>query len=334
MENIAIVGGGSWGCALARILGDNGHNVIIYDRDENSVDEINNYHTNSSKLKDGVLPESVVATTNIKEAIDKSEIVVLVVPTAVIRSVLKNINDVLDKKIIFVNASKGIEPDTYKRVSEIVYEEINDDYIEGFVALTGPSHAEEVVEKKLTCVASASNNHELAVKIQNVFSNKTYFRVYAVTDLIGAELGGSLKNVYAMVSGMAAGLGFGVNAQAALIARSLAEMNRLAEALGAKHDTLFGLTGVGDLIVTCTSPLSRNYQAGYMIGNGDNLEEALSKISMVVEGARTCISAYQVSKELNIYTPIIDALYNVIYLKKNPREAALNFMKAELKDED
>ena len=333
MENITVVGAGSWGCALARILGDNGNNVLLYDKDKKAIDEINTYHTNKEKLKEGILPDTVSATTSLNEAL-KNKYILLVVPTAVIRNVLKEMKPLINEPKIFINASKGIEPDTHKRISQIVYEEIDNKYIEGFVALTGPSHAEEVVMQNLTLVAAASDNKEIAKQVQVMFSNKSYFRVYTVNDLIGAELGGSLKNIYALASGISEGLGFGVNARAALITRGLAEMKRLAVAMGAKESTLYGLTGIGDLIVTCTSKLSRNYQAGVMIGSGDNLEEALSKMTMVVEGARTCVSAYQASKELNIYTPIIDAVYSVLYEHQNPKFAIGKMMANALKDED
>ena len=334
MKNITIIGAGSWGCALSRILGDNGHNVLLYDIDEEAVKEINEFHTNSKKLFTSKLPNNVTATTCLKEAIQRNDYILLVVPTAVVRSVLKQINEVIDSKKVFINASKGIEPDTFKRVSEIVYEEIKQEYLEGFVVLTGPSHAEEVVNQKLTVVAAASDNVELAKDVQVMFSNKEYFRVYTCDDLIGAELGGSLKNIYALAAGIIEGLGYGVNAKAAIIARALVEMKRLSKALGANEETLNGLTGVGDLVVTCTSNLSRNYQAGYMIGTGDNLDEALSKMTMVVEGARTCISAYQAAKKFNIYTPIIDSIYDVIYNHQKPKDVIYNLMATSLKNEN
>lgn len=334
MKNITIIGAGSWGCALSRILGDNGHNVLLYDIDEEAVKEINEFHTNSKKLFTSKLPNNVTATTCLKEAIQRNDYILLVVPTAVVRNVLKQINEVIDSKKVFINASKGIEPDTFKRVSEIVYEEIKQEYLEGFVVLTGPSHAEEVVNQKLTVVAAASDNIKLAKEVQVMFSNKEYFRVYTCDDLIGAELGGSLKNIYALASGIIEGLGYGVNAKAAIISRALVEMKRLSKALGANEETLNGLTGVGDLVVTCTSNLSRNYQAGYMIGTGDNLDEALSKMTMVVEGARTCISAYQAAKKFNIYTPIIDAIYDVIYNHQKPKDVIYNLMATSLKNEN
>lgn len=334
MSNITIIGAGSWGCALARILADNKYDVLMYDIDEKAVKEINENHTNNNKLFNAVLPNNVKATTCLEEAINFSNYVVLVVPTAVVRNVLKKINCLLNSPKVFINASKGIEPESFKRVSEIVKEEINEKYYKGFVAITGPSHAEEVVAQKLTIVGAASDDIELAKEIQVMFSNQQYFRVYTVNDLIGAELGGALKNIYAIASGIVDGIGYGVNAKAAVISRALVEMKRLAKVLGAKEDTLNGLTGVGDLIVTCTSNLSRNYQAGYMIATGKNLEETLANMSMVVEGARTCISAYQAAKKYNVYTPLIDGVYEIIYNHKKPLDILSEYMSTNLKDEN
>ena len=332
-NKITVMGAGSWGCALARILGDNGHDVLIYDIDKESINEINQFHTNKAKLKDGFLPNSVSATNDLKEAVNYSETILLVIPTKVVRNVLKQMNDLIISPKLFINASKGIEPETYKRVSEIVYEVIDNNNILGFVALTGPSHAEEVIVQNLTMVAAASDNEEHAKFVQALFSNNTYFRVYRVSDLVGAELGGSLKNVYAIAAGLCDGMGYGVNAKAALVTRGLAEMKRLAMAMGAKEETLNGLTGVGDLIVTCTSNLSRNYQAGMKIAQGIDLYQTLESIPMVVEGARTCVSAYYAARKYNIDTPIIDAIYNVIYNQKDPKNEIKNIMSRGLKEE-
>jgi len=330
---ISIIGAGSWGTALARIISDNHYEVLIYDIDQNTVDEINTYHTNKDKLPNGKLNDSVKATSSIKEAVDFGDIILLVVPTKVIRSVLKEINEVITDKKIFVNASKGIEPITFKRVSEITYEEIQDEYIEGFVALTGPSHAEEVILQKLTLVTAASEDLKYSKIIQKIFSNQQYFRVYALDDLIGAELGGSLKNIIALASGMLDGLGYGDNAKAALVTRGLVEMQKLALSLGAKEYTLFGLTGLGDLVVTCFSPHSRNFQAGRKMALGKDLKKTLSEMNMVVEGARSCKAAYEASKKNNIETPIIDAVYDVIYNQNEPLKVINQLMSRSLKEE-
>jgi glycerol-3-phosphate dehydrogenase (NAD(P)+) len=333
MEKIVIIGAGSWGSGLARIIGDNGYEIMMYDVNQEQVDEINQFHTNRAKLPVGNLNTTVKATTNLNDAINFGEIIVLVVPTAVIRSVLKQINQVIKQPKIFVNASKGLEPNTFKRVSEIVDEEIKANYLQGFVALTGPSHAEEVILQMLTLVTASSKNLEHAELIQRIFSNQTYFRVYTINDLIGAELCGSLKNVIAIASGIVTGLGYGDNTKAALITRGLVEIKRIATFLGADEKTIYGLAGLGDLVVTCMSEHSRNYQAGYKIGNGKNLEQTLSEMTMVVEGARTAIAAHQIIAKYEIYAPIIEAVYEIIYLKQDPRERILRLMQNSLKPE-
>lgn len=330
---ISIIGAGSWGTALANLLVKNNHQVLLYDVDEKVIAEINNNHTNESKIKNVKLELEVKATTNLKEVLDFSNIVILSVPTKVVRRVLNEIKNNLTEKKVFVNTSKGIEPDTGLRVSEIVYEILTDKLVESFVVLTGPSHAEEVVLGLPTVVTAASNNLSAAKLIQNVFSNDFSFRVYTISDLIGAELGGALKNIYAIASGMLTGLEYGDNARAALITRALVEMERLAVAMGANFKTLSGLVGVGDLIVTTTSYHSRNFQAGLSLAQGNDLQEAVSSIPMVVEGARTTLSAYQMARKLNIETPIIDAVYAILYEEKNVKETIQKLMKRSLKEE-
>ena len=333
MEKVSIIGAGSWGSALARILGDNHYQVLLYDTDKNTVDEINHFHTNLSKLPVGMLPLKVKATTSIKEVIDFSDIIVLSVPTKVLRSVLNLINEIIDKPKLFVNTSKGLEPDTYLRVSEVLNTTINNHYIKGFVALTGPSHAEEVIRQLPTTICSVSTNKEDAKLIQKIFNNSTYFRVYTGSDLVGSELCSAIKNVYAIASGMLEGCGYGDNARAGLISRALVEMKRIVVAMGGKEDTIYGLTGVGDLVVTTTSHHSRNFQAGVKLAKGSNLAETIASMSMLVEGARTAEAVYEVSKKLNLSTPIIDAVYNVIYRKQSVKKAVAELMNRSLKDE-
>ncbi len=333
MSKLTILGAGSWGSALARILGDNGNEVMLFDVDQNVIDEINNFHTNHSKLPNGVLPLTVKATTSIEKAIKYANIIIISVPTKVVRDVLKNVNNFIDTKKLFVNTSKGLEPNTFARVSEIVYNEVDTNYIEGFVALTGPSHAEEVIDELLTIVCAVSEVKDHAVLIQKIFSNNEYFRVYTSSDLLGSELCGALKNVYAIASGMLAGLGYGDNAKAGLISRALVEMKRFVLAIGAKEDTVYGLTGLGDLVVTTMSKHSRNYQAGIKLATGSNLEETISSMTMVVEGAKTALAAYKKSKEFEIETPIIDAVYKVIYEQYDVKLAVSELMSRTLKDE-
>ena len=330
---VTVIGGGSWGSALSRILGDNGHDVVIYDRTPDIVNEINEYHTNKSKLPVGTLPLNVSATINLEESLIDSKVIVLAVPTKVIRSVLQAMNKCLTHKCMFVNASKGLEPDTFLRVSEIVYQEINKEFIEEFVALTGPSHAEEVINQLLTTICAVSNSKNAAKLVQSLFNNSKYFRVYTSYDLVGSELCGALKNIYAIASGMLTGIGLGDNAKAGLISRALVEMRRFVISFGANEETIYGLTGLGDLVVTTTSIHSRNFQAGYRLATGKNLEETISSMTMVVEGARIVIAAYQYARVKKLNTPIIDAVYDVLYNRKSVKTAINQLMKRSLKDE-
>lgn len=330
---VSIIGAGSWGSALSRILGDNQHDVMLYDVDETTVKEINEQHTNIKKLPIGKLPDKVKATTDIEKAINFSDIIVLSVPTKVLRKVLENIKKVLKTPKLFVNTSKGLEPNTFLRVSEIVYQELEKNLIKGFVALTGPSHGEEVIRQMLTAICSVSTNRENAILVQNLFNNKTYFRVYTGSDLVGAELCGAIKNVYAIASGMLEGLGAGDNAKAALISRALVEMKRIVLLLGGKEETIYGLTGVGDLVVTTTSHHSRNFQAGMKLASGKNLEETITSMSMVVEGARTAEALHELGIKFNLEIPIVDAVYNVIYNKASVKETISELMARSLKDE-
>lgn len=333
MERIAIAGGGSWGSALANLLVDNHHDVLIYDLDQSLVDEINQKHTNQSKLGDVLLNKEVKASTDLSEIVDFSDIIVLAVPTSVTRIVLSQMKTIIKSKKLFVNVAKGLEKNTNDRVSQIVYDEIPENLIKGFVSLTGPSHAEEVIVKKLTSIVAASESIEDAIRIQHLFSNDQYFRVYTSTDLIGAEMGGSLKNIYALASGILDGLGYGINGKSAMITRGLIEMKRMTLALGGLEETLNGLVGIGDLIVTCMSRYSRNYSAGLLIGSGDDLKTSLSKMTMVVEGVKTCYTAYHLAKELSIETPIINAVYDILFNEIEPEKVIKKLMSRELKSE-
>jgi len=332
MSKLTVIGGGSWGVALSQLLIDNGHDVIIYDNNEQVVDSINNEHR--ALVLDGViLPSTLKATLNLGRAVNYGDYIVIAVPTKVIRETLKNIDSHLKTEKIFINGSKGIEPGTFKRVSQIVKEEISSNLFGGFVAISGPAHAEEVVKRMVTSVVSASDNAKICKDVQNIFSNKEYFRVYTSMDIIGVEMGASLKNIIALASGILAGLGYGDNARSALITRGLVEIVRLSVAVGADERTLLGLAGVGDLIVTCTSKHSRNFQAGYKIGSGSNLEETLDSMTMVVEGARSCIAAYELAKEFDIEIPLIESTYKIIYNRQSPIKSIGELMGRDLKAE-
>jgi len=329
--NVTIVGGGSWGLALSKVLADNNHDVLVYDINEKIVDKINTLHV-CIQLNE-YIPESVKATTNIQEAMEFSNVLLFVVPTKVLRIAINGALPYIKNPKLFINAAKGIEPETFKRISKIFEEMIPKDYFKGFVALSGPSHAEEVIKGMTTLLTSASNDESHAKTVQSLFHNNDYFRVYSSHDLIGTELGGSIKNIFALATGIVRGQGLGDNAVAALMTRGLVEMERLYQYFGASKDSLMGLAGIGDLIVTCTSPHSRNFQAGFKIGKGKDLNETLDSMTMVVEGIRTAEAAYQLSQKENLDTPIIDAIYDVVFNRIEPKEVFARLLARDSKSE-
>jgi glycerol-3-phosphate dehydrogenase (NAD(P)+) len=329
--NITVIGGGSWGLALSNVLSDNNHNVLVYDVSEKIVNKVNTLHL--CQQLDELINENIKATINIEEAINHSDVLLFVVPTKVLRNAISSIIPHLKTSKLFINASKGIEPDTFLRVSEIFEEMIPSAFLKGFVALSGPSHAEEVIKKMTTVVTSTSLNEIHAKYVQQLFHNNEYFRVYSSTDLKGVELGGALKNVFALASGLIAGKGLGDNARAALITRGLVEMKKFYESYGASTNSLYGLTGVGDLIVTCTSIHSRNYQAGYKIGHGKDLNETLDSMTMVVEGIRTCDAAFKYAEKHDLDLPIITAIHNVLFDRLDPNIALKTLFERSQKSE-
>ncbi|CCV64306.1 Glycerol-3-phosphate dehydrogenase [Alteracholeplasma palmae J233] len=327
--NLSVIGGGSWGSTLAQVLTDNGHSVLVYDINPVYVDKINHqkHPFFDEPLKD------IKATNNLKEALEFSDLILLSVPTKAMRDVLKEINSLINSKKSFVNVSKGIEPETLKRVSEIVKEEINPENLENYAVLTGPSHAEEVILRKLTLLTSASDNPEFAKQIQCIFSNDTYLRVYTSSDLIGCEVGGAVKNAIAVVSGILSGHGLGENARAALITRGILEIIRVVKVMGGKTETAFGLTGIGDLIVTASSENSRNFTAGKKIGSGINASKAVEESVQTVEGIRTIQAMHLLSIEKNIELPIIDIAYDVIFNNLSVEQAVAHLLTRDLKEE-
>lgn len=339
MEKISVFGAGSWGTALSYVLAQNGHDVLLWTHRAEQAEEINQ-HTNNRYLKNIQLPENLKATSDLKAAVAHSSTFVIAVPTKAVREVCTAITGELDKKILFVHVSKGIEPDSLKRISEMIREEVPAQWLEDVVVLSGPSHAEEVVLEQPTTVTAACENTAAAEKVQDLFMNQ-YFRVYTNTDVIGVEIGGALKNIIALAVGITDGLGFGDNAKAALMTRGLAEIARLGVKMGATPLTFSGLTGVGDLIVTCTSPHSRNWRAGNMLGKGKTIDQVLEEMGMVVEGIRTTKAAHQLSAAYNVPMPITDALYAVLFegvstkdavellmgrMKKNEMEDLINLL--------
>ncbi len=313
---ITVIGGGSWGLALSKVLSDNNHDVLVYDINSKIVDKINDLHICLQLNED--IPKNIVATTSMIDAVNFSDILLFVVPTKVLRIAIGESLKYMKNPKLIINAAKGIEPETFLRISEIFSEMIPANLLKGFVSLSGPSHAEEVIKGLTTVVTASSENEADAIKVQDLFHNTEFFRVYTSTDLKGAELGGALKNIFALASGLIMGKGLGDNARAALITRGLVEMSRFYEMYGADPKSLMGLSGIGDLVVTCTSPHSRNFQAGFKIGNGKDLEETLNSMTMVVEGIRTCKAAYKYAQSKNLEMPIISAIYEVLFNKMDP----------------
>jgi len=328
--NISIIGGGAWGTTLAQLLADNGNNVLIRDINNDFINKINNEHKHP--FFDLEIPKAISATNDLKKACDFSDILVLCVPTKVMRMVLREINQTISSKKLFVNVSKGIEPETSYRVSQIVEEEIKNN-LRGYVVLSGPSHAEEVILRKLTALTAASTNLDLAIEVQNIFSNDKYLRVYSSDDVIGVETGGAMKNAIAIVSGVASGMGLGENARAFLISRGIKEIVAIVQALGGNLETAYGLSGVGDLIVTASSMNSRNFQCGLKIGQGMSVEEAVGSSAQTVEGVRAIEAGYEIGKKYKLDLPIIDVAYEVVHGKVGAKEALQNLLSRDLKTE-
>ncbi|MBI5975352.1 NAD(P)H-dependent glycerol-3-phosphate dehydrogenase [Staphylococcus canis] len=332
MTNVTVFGTGSFGTALANVLADNGHNTLMWGKTIKTVNEINDKHTNQAYLPKAILNQNIKATDQLEIAVNHADIYIIALPTKAIRSVVPKIDTLLTSKKYFIHVAKGIENETYKRISEILSDCISSEHNAGIGVLSGPSHAEEVVLKQPTTVAAASSNKILRQMIQDLFMTD-YLRVYTNEDLVGVELGGALKNIIAIASGVLVGLGYGDNAKAALITRGLAEISRLGVKMGADPLTFQGLGGIGDLIVTCTSTHSRNFSLGYKLGRGQTLQEILDEMNMVAEGVNTTQSVYHLAKELGVEMPITESLYRVLFEEKSVKEEVKNLMERNKKAE-
>ncbi|NRB72980.1 MAG: NAD(P)-dependent glycerol-3-phosphate dehydrogenase [Verrucomicrobiales bacterium] len=317
IENAAVLGAGSWGTALAIALADRKLNVVLYGNDEEVRDEINTSHSNKRYLPDVELPENIIGSTDINETA-RCEVILLVVPSQVARIVLKQLAEAQpSKETIIVSCTKGLDPET----GELMHELIHDFFPDNPVAvLSGPSHAEEVASRMATLATIGSEDPEVASRVQEVFT-LPWFRTYTSNDVVGIELGSVVKNIFAIAAGAADGLGLGDNAKAALVTRGLAEMTRLGVAVGGKEETFRGLSGIGDLIVTCYSVHSRNNRVGRMLGSGMTLEEAIAEMDQVAEGVPNAKNAHELSRKLGVRTPIIDQAYAVIHENKPPGQA-------------
>ena len=328
---IAVLGDGAWGSALACLLNENGHSVSIWGPFPDYMDEMRKSRANPRFFPEIRFKESLRLVSDIGEAVDGAELLLLALPSQYIRGLLEKIVPFFNPdKHILLNVAKGIENDTLKRVDEIVEEVVGE---ANYAVLSGPSHAEEVYRKVPTAVAVASKNISVGEEVQKAFINN-YFRVYYTADIIGVELGGALKNVLAIAAGVVDGMKLGDNAKAALLTRGIAEISRFGKTFGGLPETFSGLSGLGDLIVTCYSGYSRNRFVGEKLGKGMKLKEILSELGMVVaEGVKTTKSAYEAAKRNNIETPIINELYAGLYLGKDPREIIRDLMSRDPKPE-
>lgn len=328
-KEIAVVGAGGWGTALAMVLSNNFEKVILWTRNKKQADEINNNHTNLKYLPSALLPKNIVATTN-PESISHIEVYINAVPTQYIRNYYRDYKIDLDNKYI-INSSKGVENNSNKTISGI-FEEVYGVNPDRFAVITGPSHAEEVCLKVPTTVVVASESKNYTKFVQSIFGTD-YFRVYTSEDVIGCEIGGSLKNVIAIAAGIIDGMGLGDNTKAALLTRGLAEIARLGEAMGADHQTFSGLSGLGDLFVTCDSKHSRNRSFGERIGKGENADEIIANSTMIAEGVYTSKSTYELSEKYQIEMPITEQVYKTIFENKNPQAAITELMNRDSKNE-
>ncbi len=329
MANLGILGAGSWGIALATVLADNGHQVKVWSIIEEEVEMLQTKHEHESKLPGVKLSEHITYTTKINEAIEGKEMVVFAVPSAFIRSTAKSAAPFVKEGQLLVNVAKGIEEATLMPMVDVIEEEIKGAVV---AVLSGPSHAEEVGRGLPTTVVAGAKEKEVAERIQSYFMNQV-FRVYTSPDVLGIELGGSLKNVIALAAGMADGMGYGDNTKAALITRGISEITRLGLKMGAKRETLGGLSGIGDLIVTCASVHSRNRKAGMLIGQGKTYQEAMDEVQMVVEGVYSAKAALALGKKYDVLLPITEEVNHVLFDNISAKEAVNNLMMREKKME-
>ncbi len=330
MQTIGIIGSGSWGTALAQVFSEKCDTVKLWGRDKNLIESINKERINFKYLPEIILNENIKGTTDLEEIFLTSDIIVIAIPTQVIRETLKDIKLNLKNKII-ISASKGIEIDSLKLVSDILKEVLSIDEKKSFV-LSGPSFAKEVAQKLPTAITLAGNI-ELGKILQRLLTT-TYFRIYTSDDIKGAEIGGAVKNVIAIATGVSDGLGFGNNARASLITRGLYEMTKLAKVYGGKSETLYGLAGLGDLVLTATGNLSRNRKFGYLIGKGLSINKALEEVNQVVEGVKTVKAIKKLIDIYNLELPISEMVYRVVYENLPINEAVKSLMTRELKSEN
>jgi len=330
---ITVIGAGSWGTALAMVLHENHHQVTLWTIEQETIDDVRDKQENSRYLPGVKLPPEITFTKDLDEALQNTELILNAIPSQVTRKVVPLVSEKLKSSdAIWVTVSKGIENKTYMRISEVIHQvgNIPNDRI---AVLSGPSHAEEVSRRVPTAIVAASTKLETARFVQQVFMTP-FLRIYASDDIVGVELGGALKNIIALAAGICDGAGFGDNTKAALMTRGLVEMNRMGVALGAQPNTFAGLSGMGDLIVTCMSRHSRNRHVGEEIGKGRKLQDILNEMVMVAEGVQTTVSAYELAKIKQVEMPITEQIYLTLFEGKSPHQAMLDLMTRRSKEED
>lgn len=329
---VTVLGAGSWGTTLALVLNQNNHIVTCWSFDKKDVESIKKIKENKKFLPGITIPDTINITNDLEASVGNAEVIIVAIPSHAVRSVVQNLDLSSKSDLIWVNVAKGIENETLLRISQVI-EEVGSVSPENIAVLFGPSHAEEVSRGIPTAIVSASKSQETATLVQHLFMT-SYFRVYANLDIVGVELGGALKNIIAVAAGICDGAGFGDNTKAALMTRGLVEINRLGIQMGAKPDTFAGLSGMGDLIVTCTSKHSRNRYVGEQIGKGRSLQDILNEMVMVAEGIKTTASAYELSKKERVEMPITEQVYRTLFEGKPPAEAMKELMTRASKIED
>lgn len=332
MNNYSIVGAGGWGTALSLVIARKGYPVKLWVRSKSSYEQIKEERENKKYLPGIYLPESIQVCNDLQETVENSRLVVVVVPSHAVRKVVSDFKRYINQKTIVATAAKGIETDTFLRMSQVLQEELGPEFYSKIAVLSGPNHAEEVGRGVPSATVAASQKRETAEFIQDVFMSSS-FRVYTNPDVVGVELAGALKNVIALGCGISDGLNFGDNTKAALMTRGLVEITRLGISLGAEPLTFAGLAGVGDLIATCTSKHSRNRKAGILLGKGKTYKDILESMDMVVEGFKTTQAAFKLANKQEVDMPITREVFEVVFNAKNPRMAVIDLMTRGKKNE-
>ncbi|MGL5125765.1 MAG: NAD(P)H-dependent glycerol-3-phosphate dehydrogenase [Fusobacteriaceae bacterium] len=331
MKKIVVIGSGSWGTALGLILAKNGHEVTMWEWNLEQAQNLRNDRENKKYLPGMKFPENIKIESNVEKVLENAKMVVFSVPSQVLREVVKKFSGQIKEDMILVNTAKGLEISTGKRLSEVIKDEVLGKFHKNIVILSGPTHAEEVASGVPTTIV-AVGDLQVAKEVQGYFNNKS-FRVYSGKDIIGAEIGGAVKNCLAIGAGIADGIGYGDNTKAALMTRGLAEMIKYGVALGAEEKTFSGLTGIGDLIVTCGSQHSRNRYVGEKLGKGQKLKDILSEMIMVAEGVPTVKAVYESAKKIGVEMPIVKGIYEVLYEEAEPKDVVAALMMRDLKEE-